>query len=41
MKKTSIIRELNKLIKNQDARLGDYDDLYFGVKEILDKLRGK
>ena len=28
---------LRQLIRDQDACMGDYDSLYFGVKAILDE----
>ena len=38
MKAESILYNLQRLIREQDATLGDYDDLYFGVKDLIQEI---
>ena len=36
MNKQQLITALKELIKEQDNVFGDYDSLYFGVKELIE-----
>jgi len=35
MKAESILYNLKRLIREQNAVNGDYDDLYFGIKDLI------
>ena len=38
MKAESILYNLKRLIREQNAVNGDYDDLYFGVKDLIKRI---
>jgi hypothetical protein len=38
MKAESILYNLKRLIREQDGVFGDYDDLYFGVKDLIKRI---
>lgn len=35
MKADIILYHLKRMIRDQDLTLGDYDDLYFGIKDLI------
>ena len=38
MKAESILYNLQRLVREQNECLGDYDDLYFGVKDLIKRI---
>ena len=38
MKAESILYNLKRLIREQNEVNGDYDDLYFGVKDLIKRI---